>query len=426
MIQRIRRSPARSLAVLATPLLTLGVMAGTAPAASASQPSAGYFHQTELTASDAAAGQAFGSSVAVSAQGTTAVVGEDNRNTGTGAVYVFTLHHGTWSQTAVLTAAGGTEFDDFGRSVAVSAAGSTVVVGANGRTKDTGAAYVFTRHRHTWSQTAELTATDAAAGDQFGFSVALSASGSTALVAAIGHHSETGAAYVFTLRHRGWSQTAELTASDAAPENDFGQSVALSAAGTTALVGDSVRDADSGAAYVFTLHRTWSQTAVLTGAAGDGFGFTVGLSATGTTALAAAPFAKSSTGAVYVFTLRHRTWSRTAELTAPDGASGDNFGQSAALSAVGTTVLVGAGSSGVAPPSGDTYIGAAYVSTLRHGAWSRPTKVAASDATRGDGFGDPVALSATGATALIAAPFRTTNAGYSAGAVFVLTKGRGA
>jgi hypothetical protein len=75
--------------------------------------------------------------------------------------------------------------------------GSTALVGAFGHSSSTGAAYVFSDAGGTWTQQAELTAADAAAGDQFGISVALS--GSTALVGAFGHSSSTGAAYVFGL-----------------------------------------------------------------------------------------------------------------------------------------------------------------------------------------------------------------------------------
>ena len=82
--------------------------------------------------------------------------------------------------------------------------------------------------------------------------MALSASGSTALVGASGHHGDAGAAYVFTLRDGTWSQTAELTASDAAPNDYFGSWVALSASGSTALAGAPGRNTDAGAAYVLT------------------------------------------------------------------------------------------------------------------------------------------------------------------------------
>jgi FG-GAP repeat len=288
MNQRIRRSLARCLAVLVTPLLMLGVMAAMAPALSASRlsdepagrapvaaaalaaapaslqaairkslgtavSSAGYSQQAELTASGAMPGGEFGLSVALSAPGTTALVGAPVRNTGTGAAYVFTLRRGTWSQTAELTGAPG---DGFGFSVGLSALGSTAVAGAPFHKTGTGAAYVFTLRRGTWSRTAVLTASHGAPGDDFGQSVALSALGNTALAGAFGRNPFTGAAYVFTLRRGTWSRTAELTASDAAPGDEFGYSVALSALGTTALAGAPFRNTSTGAVYVFTESRS--------------------------------------------------------------------------------------------------------------------------------------------------------------------------
>ena len=381
MGQWVGQSLARCLAVLVTPLVVLGVLAGMAPAAAATlaavpvslqaaigkslgtaAPAAGYSQQAELTASGGVPGGQFGQSVALSARGTTALVGAPVRDTGTGAVYVFTLRHGTWSQTAVLTASGGARFDSFGRSVALSALGSTALVGAPGRHSDTGAVYVFTLRHGTWYQTAELTASGGGRLDELGFSVALSAVGGTALAGAPGRHAVTGAGYVFTLR-RG----------------------------------------------------TWSRTAMLTGTRGDGFGFSVALSALGSTALAGAPFHQTLTGAAYVFTLRRGAWSRTGVLTAPHGAPGDDFGQSVALSAVGSTAL--AGDFGHSP-----FTGAAYVFTLRRGTWSRTARLTASDAAPGDEFGYSLALSALGATALAGAPFRHT----STGAAYVFTEGRGA
>jgi FG-GAP repeat len=288
MGQWVGRSLARCLAVFVTPVVVLGVLAGMAPASSASRlsdgtagrapaaaalaavpvslqaaigrslgtavPAAGYSQQAELTASGAMPGGEFGLSVALSALGTTALVGAPVRATGTGAAYVFTLRDGAWSQTAVLTASGGARFDDFGRSVALSAGGGTALVGAPGRHAGTGAAYVFTLRRGTWSRTGVLTAPHGARGDDFGQSVALSALGSTALAGDFGHSPFTGAAYVFTLRRGTWSRTADLAA-DAAPGDEFGYSLALSAQGSTALAGAPFGHTGIGAAYVFTEGR---------------------------------------------------------------------------------------------------------------------------------------------------------------------------
>ena len=201
-----------------------------------------------------------------------------------------------------------------------------------------------------WSQTGELTSSDGNANDSFGGSV--SVSGTTAVVGApfhkVGSHASQGAAYVYTLSGGSWSQTGELTASDGAANDTLGSSVAVSAA--TVVVGAPVHmvagHASQGAAYVFTLGGgTWSQTGELTasdGAANDTLGSSVSVS--GTAVVAGAPVhavcGHASQGAVYVFTLSASFWSQTGELTASDGNAGDRFGASAAVS--GTTELVGA------------------------------------------------------------------------------------
>jgi len=141
----------------------------------------------------------------------------------------------------------------------VSISGDTTIVGAKGDDSSSGSAYVFVKPAGGWTnsfQTAKLTALDAAAFDQFGRSVSIS--GDTAIVGAFGDDdagSFSGSAYVFVKPARGWTnsfQTAKLTASDAAASDLFGNSVAVS--GDTVVVG-SPRDDDvpqnSGSAYVF-------------------------------------------------------------------------------------------------------------------------------------------------------------------------------
>ena len=124
---------------------------------------------------------------------------------------MFTRSSGVYSQTADPDCTGGATNDQFGYSVALSADGSTALVGAYGRSSSMGAAYVFTRSGSVYSQTAALTATGGANDDYFGISVALSADGNTALVGATGRNTSTGAAYVFTRSNGVYSQTATLT-----------------------------------------------------------------------------------------------------------------------------------------------------------------------------------------------------------------------
>ena len=98
----------------------------------------------------------------------------------------------TWSQQAKLTASDGAVGDTFGL---VSLSGDTAMIGAQGDDSYRGSAYVFVRNGTAWSQQAKVTASDGAAGDQFGVSVSLS--GDSALIGAVGDDSSKGSAYVF-------------------------------------------------------------------------------------------------------------------------------------------------------------------------------------------------------------------------------------
>lgn len=245
--------------------------------------------QAHLTASDGAEGDGFGKSVALS--GDTALVGapgKDFADTDDGSAYVFTCSGSSWSEQAQLTAADHAPSDLFGSKVALS--GDTALVGAPGdnvgTSIDQGSAYVFMRSDTSWTQQAKLTALDGASYDSFGRSVALS--GDTALVSApvddVGANIIQGSAYVFTRSEMTWTQQAKLTASDGAAEDWFGISVALS--GDTALMGaygDDVGGNDwQGSAYIFARSGTsWTQQAKLTasdGAWSDCFGVSVSLS----------------------------------------------------------------------------------------------------------------------------------------------------
>ena len=189
-----------------------------------------------LVADDATEQSTFGESVAI--DGTTAVIGASATNGYFGAAYVFDGSGGTWTVTAELLPDDGMPLEFFGLSVAVS--GTTALVGAYYQNvpphNHQGSAYVFSGEGGTWTQQQKLTASDGAAGDRFGLSVALD--GSTALVGAylakIGDNTTQGAAYVFSGSDGTWTQTDKLVASDGASGDEFGNAVALS--GDVALV----------------------------------------------------------------------------------------------------------------------------------------------------------------------------------------------
>ena len=299
-------------------------------------------------------------------------------------------------QQAAPITTGGAVADEFGTSVAIS--GATAVVGVDAGA-DAGEAYVFVRSGTQWSRQAKLTASDGVAGDHFGFSVAIS--GTSALVGAPGRNSFTGAAYVFVRSGTHWSQQAELTAYDGAIRNVFGWSVAIS--GATALVGAYFKNQQTGAAYVFVRSgATWFRQAKLT--ASDGvhyalFGWSVAIS--GNSALIGAPQRNAFTGVAYVFVRSGTHWSQQAELIASDGAMGDQFGYSVAIS--GISAAVGA------PNLGTFKTRPAYVFGRSGTHWSQQSELTASDSEAALGFGLSVAISGT--TAVVGAPFMNSDVG---------------
>jgi Ca2+-binding RTX toxin-like protein len=286
---------------------------------------AGALHETaRLTASDRLPGDLFGASVAIS--GDMLAVGAPLDDFGDtfsaqGSAYVFMKPPGGWTdatESAKLSASDKMPGDRLGSAVAVG--GDTVVAGAPldsiGANVAQGSAYVFVAPGAGLgerSETARLTAADGAAGDSFGYSVAVL--GDTVVSGAI-LHAAAGAAYVFVKPAAGWVSTssfdAELTASDGAKTDRFGESVAM-AGGTVvagARSGPGANHPDQGAAYVFVKPAGgWTTTSVF-----------------------------------------------DAKLTAADGAQSDDFGASVGLS--GETVLVGAWGDqfGGGPFQGSAYV----------------------------------------------------------------------
>lgn len=352
-----------------------------------------WLQAVKLSASDGAIGDRFGSSVAVS--GDTALVGASAKSGYTGAAYVYVRSGTAWTEQARLTASDGAVNDGFGRSVAVS--GDTALVGAYGNACS-GAVYVYVRSGTVWTEQARLTASDGACRDLFGASVALS--GDTALVGAFGRLSGAGAAYVYLRSGTVWTEQTRLTAPDGIVGDAFGYSVALSA--DTALVGAYEKATYTGAAYVYVRNGSvWTGQAKLTasdGAAYDYFGISVAVSTD--TAIVGAFCKSNCTGAAYVYARSGTTWTQQARLTAADGVANDHLGVSVALS--GDTALVGAHCRA-------NCTGAAYVYVRSGKTWTERSRTTASDGAVGDFFGASVALS--GGTALVGASYKANATG---------------
>ena len=384
--------------------------------------------QTKLTASDGAVNEQFGSSVAIS--GETAVVGSPNdtigANSGQGSVYVFVRSGTTWSQQQKLTSSDGETGDSFGNSVAIS--GETVVVGASndaiGANNFQGSASVFVRSGTTWSEQQKLTASDGAANDEFGISVAIS--GETVVVGArsddIGANSNQGSASVFVRSGTTWSLQQKLTASDGATGDRFGNSAAIS--GETVVIGasgDTIgANGSQGSASVFVRSgTTWSQQQKLMapdGATGDEFGWSVTIS--GETAVVGASGntigANSFQGSAYVFVRSGTTWSLQQQLMASDGGAFDYFGWSVSIS--GETVVIAAAFD---TTDANSFQGSTYVFTRNGTTWSEQQKLTASDGAANDFFGFSVSIS--GETVVVGASGDTIGANSSQGSASVFT-----
>jgi hypothetical protein len=235
-----------------------------------------------VKASNTESADNFGSSIVLSADGNTLVVGAlgedsnaiglegvetDNSATNSGAVYVFTRSGSAWSQQAYVKASNTGSGDNFGSSMALSADGNTLAVGALGEDSNaiglegveadnsaanSGAVYVFVRNSSTWSQQSYVKASNTGAGDLFGWSVALSADANTLSVGAINEDSsatglngdqmdnyatDSGAVYIYDRNISTWTQLAYLKASNTEALDWFGNSMALSQNGNMFVAG---------------------------------------------------------------------------------------------------------------------------------------------------------------------------------------------
>ncbi|MEQ8767758.1 MAG: IPT/TIG domain-containing protein [Planctomycetota bacterium] len=326
----------------------------------------------ELRPSNVGSGDLAGYDVAF--DDTTALVGAPSHDVGglqnAGAVWVFDTGSGT--ELFELTASDGAAGDQFGISVAVS--GNTALIGAP-QASGTGVAYLI--DLVTQQELFRLTASDGALDDKFGIAVAID--GNTAIVGAYVDDDggdSSGSAYVFDVVTG--QQLYKLTASDAGPQHGFGISVALS--GTIAIVGSYQPFSSAGAAYLFDL-TTGLEIGKLTpsdGVLGDNFGFRVAID--GNTAVVGALAAEGGQGSAYVYDVA--TGAEPYRLVAPVRGANHNFGTSVAIE--GDIVFVGAYRDGP---------GAAHSFDRTDG--HHIAKMTASNLTGGPRLGISVAMSGT-------------------------------
>jgi hypothetical protein len=403
-----------------------------------------------------ASGDNFGYSVATSADGKTIIVGAYNdEQTGSGdssgVVYVYDRIGSSFNQVGILTGSlAVNSFDYFGWSVATSADGKTIIVGAYGDEQTgsgdaSGVVYVFDRVGNSFNQVGILTGSLASDDDdRFGYSVTTSADGKTIVVGAsrdeqTGSGSAAGVVYVFDRIGNSFNQVGILTGSLAVDASDnFGWSVATSADGKTIVVGvlfdeQAGSGASSGVVYVYDrVGNSFNQVGILTGSlavnSGDFFGYSVATSADGKTIVVGARSdeigATTGTGVVYVYDRVGNSFNQVGILTGSLAVDSDDwFGYSVATSADGKTIVVNAyqdEQTGSGASSGVVYIFKRQGNSFNQvGILTGSLAVDASD-----NFGRSVAISADGKTIIVGASSDEIGATTGTGVVYVFDETR--
>ncbi len=370
----------------------------------------------KLTASDGSPVDSFGWAVAVSGNAVIVGVPFDDDNLGdSGSAYVFGFERGAWVEHKLLPLDGQSS-DTFGLSVTLD--GNTALVGATGVDDNgsaSGAAYVFGFGGGSWVEKQKLLASDGAESTQQGFGKSVSVSGDVAIIGASGDDTaggNSGAAYVFRFDPKAsqWVEQQKLLASDGAAGDHFGVSVAV--CGNVAVLGAQNEDhecggvttSDAGAAYVFrfdTAASQWVEEQKLVPShcgIDNEFGVSVSISDDRVLIGALGHSDNGSfSGAAYVFEYDARTsrWIEEHELLAADGQGSDQFGRSVAVS--GDTALVGAHH---VDDVGSDY-GAAYVYRFDGSTWLLENKLLPDPGPWTAFFGYSVAL--FGDTAVVGA-----------------------
>lgn len=312
--------------------------------------SSGWAEVAKLQPSDLADGDEFGASVVIG-KGIAAVgaPGRAGGSTDEGAVYIYKQNATNgWDWLKTITAALPTEGDRFGTSLGLD--GGSLIVGANGDDEkgvDAGAAYVYdenTGGTDNWGQSAKLTATSGASGDNFGVSVSIDDDfAAVGANLADGSYINAGAAYVFGRNMGGagnWGQVAAMTPSTQDTDENFGVSVGIS--GQWAIVGADQNDDkgdNSGKAYLFYQNQnganSWAQHQPLfdyNGHQNDYYGCGVAISGDYCAVAAKGdnPFGMGS-GRGFVYLNLNGNWVPAGETADGGGQEGDQLGTCIAM-----------------------------------------------------------------------------------------------
>ncbi len=334
----------------------------------------------QTSASDGVVGIGFGASTDIS--GNRMVVGAPDGAGLPGSAYVYDFDGSSWNEQPKLLATDTQADDRYGYSVAVD--GNVAVVGAPHHTHAQfwqGAAYVFRFDGKSWTQELELLASDAGVGHFFGWSVAIDGD---AIVVGAFNANAMGAAYVFRYNESTWYEENVLTASDAATDDRFGQSVDINA--DTVLVGAPRNDdnaVNSGSVYIYSWQSGigWGNEVKVNASdavAGDMLGTSVRVSADVAIMAANNDETGWDTGAAYLFRKVGATWIQEQKLSAPAGMpDASEFAFAVAVDGDVATVTA------VRDDGAMSTTGTAYVYAFDGSSWTEQARLTAANGVRG-------------------------------------------
>jgi hypothetical protein len=356
---------------------------------------------TRLVPENQSGTDGYGRGADLSGDGNTAIITAPGANGRTGAARIFVRNGTTWTQQGSLVPNTPEVNSGFGTSVAISYDGNTAIVGSQAETVfngQDGVAYVFTRSGTTWTQQARLVSVaNPKENSAFGNAVAISADGNTVLIGAYLYNptgeflgAQVGAAYIFTRTGGTWAEQAFLLGSNGTYLDAFGDGVQLSADGNTAVVtapkynpidGEEEGIPGAGAFYTFTRNgSTWTEVSRVENVDltnGVSLGFGLKISPDATQLIASDPGVRlpnDQAGKVYFYTRAGNTWNLQTSIANPEpfdpSIPEGNFGWDVAISADGSTGVVGAWSESTAPHLSQ---GAVFVYGLSGGVSVTPT-----------------------------------------------------
>ena len=355
-----------------------------------------------------------GVAVGLCADGSTAIVGGHEDDNHAGAVWVYTRNAvGDWTQQGPkLFGTGAAGSAAQGVSVAISADGNTALWGGSSDNSGAGAAWVFTRTAGSWTQQGPKLVAAGAIGNAFqGSSVSLSGDGNTALIGGGSDNGGAGAAWVFVRTGGVWTQQQKLVGSGAIGNARQGSGVSLSSDGNTAVVGGPADNTQTGATWVFVRSGgVWAERQKLIGSGATGHaaqGNAVSASSDGSTIMVGGPLDNSQTGAVWVFLRNAGVWSQQGpKLTGSDAVGHAFQGVSLLLSGNGNNAVFGGSSD-------DGQRGAAWLfGRDGAGVWAQQGgKLVGMGMVGNANQGGSVSMSADGTTAIVGGANDNANAG---------------